>query len=228
MNQLEIKLEYTFIRQDLLALALSHSSVSGGGIKSRPESNERLEFLGDRVLGLTIAELVYKTFSNEPEGHLARRYTDLVRREALSEVGESLGIFQHVSLSPSERSAAKDKARESIVADTCEAIIAAIYLDGGYESASAFILRHWPPLMRVDMGPPVDSKTALQEWGQAKALPLPIYAETFRKGPAHAPVFAVEVSLDGHKATGYGKSKRAAEQESAKHLLEILDPTYGD
>jgi ribonuclease-3 len=228
MNPLEAKLKYTFVRQGLLELALTHSSISGGRTQSRPESNERLEFLGDRVLGLTIAELVYKTFSDEPEGHLARRYTDLVRRESLAAVGESLGVFDHVTLSPSERSAAKDKARESIIANACEAIIAAIYLDGGYEAASVFVLRHWTPLMHVDMGPPIDAKTALQELGQAKALPLPTYSETSRKGPAHAPVFTVEVSLDGHEAAGHGKSKRAAEQEAAKHLLEILDPTYGD
>jgi ribonuclease-3 len=228
MNPLEAKLKYTFVRQGLLELALTHSSILGGRTQSRPESNERLEFLGDRVLGLTIAELVYKTFSDEPEGHLARRYTDLVRRESLAEVGESLGVFDHVTLSPSERAAAKDKARESIIANACEAIIAAIYLDGGYEAASVFVLRHWTPLMHVDMGPPIDAKTALQELGQAKALPLPTYVEMSRKGPAHAPVFTVEVSLVGHGAAGHGKSKRAAEQEAAKHLLEILDPTYGD
>ena len=173
MRKLEDKLEYFFIRQDLLDLALTHSSVLGG----KTQSNERLEFLGDRVLGLAIAELVYKTFPDEPEGHLARRYTDLVRRETLAIVGESLGIFEHIILSSSERSVAKGKARESIIANACEALIASIYLDSGYDAASQFVLRNWTTLMHVDMSPPTDAKTVLQEWGQAKAFPLPTYAE---------------------------------------------------
>jgi ribonuclease-3 len=225
MNQLEAKLEYTFKDQDLLELALTHSSTSGG--QSNAQSNERLEFLGDRVLGLTIAELVYSTFPDEPEGHLARRFTALVRREALAIVGEKLGVIKHLNLSRSERDAATGKAKASIVADACEAIIAAIYLDGGYEPASEFILRHWTALMDADLSPPMDAKTALQEWGQGRGMPHPTYVETSREGPAHAPIFTVKVSLnDGHEATGEGKSKRAAEQEAAKHLLKQTNPTY--
>lgn len=227
MNQLEAKLEYTFEQQDLLELALTHSSAGSRG-SDQTSSNERLEFLGDRVLGLTIAELVYRTFPDEPEGHLARRFTGLVRREALALVGEKLGVIEHLNLSNSDREAASGKARESIVADACEAIIAAIYLDGGYEPAARFILRHWPALLDADLSPPMDAKTALQEWGQGRGLPLPNYVETGREGPAHAPVFTVQVSLkDGQEANGHGKSKRAAEQEAAKLLLEQVDPTYG-
>jgi ribonuclease III len=229
MKQLESKLEYTFKRQGLLELALTHSSVAGGRgqqNQSNAQSNERLEFLGDRVLGLTIAELVYSTFPDEPEGHLARRFTALVRREALAVIGGKLGIIEHLNLSQSERDAATEKAKDSIVADACEALIAAIYLDGGYEAASKFILRHWTALMDTDLSPPMDAKTALQEWGQGRGMPLPTYVETDREGPAHAPMFTVKVSMnDGQEAIGHGKSKRSAEQEAAKHLLEQLEPT---
>jgi ribonuclease-3 len=228
-DDLEPAIGYAFARPELLREALTHpSAVSperGRGRRGRypvRPTYERLEFLGDRVLGLAIADLLWRRFENEPEGHLTRRLTHLVRGKALARVAETIGLGAHLLMSPAEKSAGT-AANSGILADVCEALIAAIYLDGGFDAASAFIGRFWQPLVDEMEGPPRDPKTALQEWAQARALALPSYELVATSGPDHAPRFTVAAKLPGRDgATATASSKRAAEARAAELLLERL------
>lgn len=215
------RLGHAFARPELLREALTHrgAAVAGDGPRF---GNERLEFLGDRVLGLVIAQLVHSGFPDEPEGILARRFTGLVRREALEEVASGLGLGAYLILAESDaQSGARDN--RGIQADACEAVIGALYLDGGLEVARSFILKHWAPLVS-DFGAGVrDAKTRLQEWAQARGLPLPSYREVERSGPAHVPEFVIEAAVKGQPpARGRASSKRAAEQAAAENLLTAI------
>jgi len=218
---LEEALEHRFVRPDLLQLALTHSStVRTPSIRSL--SNQRLEFLGDRVLGLVVAQLLYEQFPDEDEGALARRSVALVRREALAEIAQEISLAPHVIMSTGEEDAG-GRANPGLLADTLEAVIAALYLDGGLEAADAFIRGRWQRLVDANQAPPTDAKTLLQEWAQARSLALPVYEEVGREGPDHAPLFRIRVSLEGHgSANASGPSKRAAEQGAAEILLERL------
>lgn len=221
---------YAFARPELLAEALTHPSALGQAqgrrqrhSRNSPRGYERLEFLGDRVLGLVIAELLWRRFPNEPEGHLTRRLTHLVRAEALARVAEAIGLEAHLVLSRAE-AATGTAANPSILADVCEALIAAIYLDGGFAAASTFVRRFWEPLVEGMEGPPRDPKTALQEWAQARGLALPAYQLVGTSGPDHALRFTVAVSVTGHDpATATASSKRIAEARAAAVLLDRLD-----
>ncbi len=216
-ESLEHALGHRFARPGLLGLALTHSSAPSDG-----RSNQRLEFLGDRVLGLVIAQALYERFPDEDEGALAPRLAALVRRDALVRVARDIGLGGHVLMAKGEEEAG-GRGNPGILADACEAVIAALYLDGGMETARRFILGHWLPLMEEDSVPPKDSKTELQEWAQGRALTLPDYTETAREGPAHAPLFSVRVSLEGYDpAAATGPSKRAAEQAAATALLKRI------
>ena len=214
---LEQKLGHRFARLELLELALTHSSAPGDG-----RSNQRLEFLGDRVLGLVVAQALYERFPDEDEGAMAPRLASLVRRDALARVARDIRLGGHVVMAPGEDiSGGRDN--PGILADTCEAVIAALYLDGGLEPARRFIHGHWLALMEEDLSPPKDSKTELQEWAQARGLALPAYTETGREGPAHAPLFSLRVSVEGiGPAVGTGTSKRAAEQAAAAAALDLI------
>lgn len=215
---LATRLDHHFADLELLREALTHASIAGQP-GACPRSNERLEFLGDRVLGLIVAHLLYTEFPREPEGALARRHAALVRREALARVAEAidLGAFLHVSRGEED---AGGQRNPGLLADTCEAVIAAMYLDGGLEAARQFVVRHWQTMMGEATRPPKDPKTALQEWAQARSLPLPRYREVERRGPPHAPTFSVEVAVDGLQPTvASGASKRTAEQAAAEALL---------
>jgi ribonuclease III len=221
---------YSFARPELLKEALTHpSALVSGQVRGRrrgdhsfDRSYERLEFLGDRVLGLVIADLLWRRFENEAEGHLTRRHTHLVRRETLASVAKLIGLGPHVILSRAERAAGAD-GNSAILADACEALIAAIYLDGGFEAAAAFVRRFWQPLLDDMAGPPRDPKTALQEWAQARGLALPIYELVASSGPGHALQFTVEASVAAcHRATATASSKRVAEAAAAQRLLELL------
>ncbi len=211
-------LGHDFARPELLEQALTHRSASPGrGVESL--GYERLEFLGDRVLGLIVAELLLARYPEEDEGRIARRYAALVRRESLVRVAGEIDLGRHLRLSPGEAGAG---GRESpaLLADACEAVIAALYLDGGLAAARAFVERHWAPLMEEAAAPPSDAKTALQEWAQARRRPLPEYRILEEHGPAHAPEFLVEARVEGlPPATGRGRSKRAAEQAAAAAVL---------
>ncbi len=209
---LDEKLGYTFKDRDLLKRALTHAGADHN------RSNERLEFLGDRVLGIVVARTLYDLYPDEQEGSLTHRLHALVRWESCARVGEAVGLWDHLILTRSEM--AGGRGRGPIVGSACAALIAAIYIDGGFPAARDFILRFWDfrnfePEMR-------DAKTRLQEWAQGKgrAAAAPVYAVVERDGPDHAPRFVVEVHVPGcDPERGAGGSKREAEQDAAAKLL---------
>ena len=221
-------LDHCFADPALLREALTHPSTD---LQDRGDARfgyERLEFLGDRVLGLVIAEWLLERFPDEPEGSLARRHTALVRRETLAQVAREIGLGGHLILSPGEDESG-GRENEAILADACEAVIAALYLDGGSEPARAFIRAAFAEAIDRHQRPPQDAKTALQEWAQARGLPLPDYEEVSRSGPDHRPLFEIRVSIDGHApATASGTSKRVAERQAASLLLEALRGEAGE
>ena len=223
---------HPFSRPELLRDALTHpSALPPARGKSRRRGGrhdyERLEFLGDRVLGLVVAEMLFRRFTGEPEGDLTRRLADIVRRDALAAVALELGLERHLVLSPSEASAGA-AGNPGILADVCEAVIAAVYLDGGLGAAEAFIKRHWQPLIDRMPEVPRDPKTRLQEWAQARSLGLPAYRVVATDGPDHAPHFTVAVSVgQSDEATATAPSKRAAETEAAAALLAQLGQPTG-
>ncbi len=213
-------LGHRFADPPLLAEALTHPSAHA---RRGPRlSYERLEFLGDRVLGLVVAELLWRRYPEEAEGELTRRHTGLVRRESLVEVARALGLGAFVILSPGEAQAGA-RENSSVLADTCEAVIAALYLDGGLEAARGFVHRYWEPLLQTAATPPRDPKTALQEWAQGRGRGLPIYETVAVAGPAHKRVFTVSARVEGvEPATASGGSKRAAETAAAAELIARL------
>jgi ribonuclease-3 len=219
---------YEFIRHELLQEALTHPSAlvaerRGRRRKLGKRSYERLEFLGDRVLGLVVADLLWQRFADEPEGDLTRRHTHLVRREALGRVAKTIALGPHVVLSRAEAAAGAADNNLGILADACEALIAAIFVDGGFAAAAAFIRRFWEPLIDEMEEPPRDPKTALQEWAQARGLALPAYELLATSGPDHSPLFTVAASVPGHdRATATASSKRLAEARAAASLLGRL------
>ena len=220
-SALDTALGYRFKDRALLERALTHSSVRANGRSTRAASadNQRLEFLGDRVLGLVIAELISEAFPAANEGDLARRFNHLVRGETCAAVARGWGIGTFLLVSDSEaESGGRDK--ENILADACEAVLAAVFLEAGFETARKLVRQHWSPLLSQLPVEPADAKSTLQEWAQAQGLPVPVYREIKREGPDHAPMFTAEVRID-HKrgATGSGANKRAAEQEAATSLL---------
>lgn len=209
---LEERLSYTFKDPALLTRALKHSSLE-------EESYERLEFLGDRVLGLVIAETLLALFPDEPEGALAKRLNALVRRETLVLIAKDLNLSDDILVSDTERSTGGHES-ENVQADCVESLIGAVYLDGGYGAAHALVKRFYEGRIDANSEVPQDPKTALQEWAQGRGLPVPDYEVVHREGPDHAPLFTVEVRVQGQiPATGEGTSRRAAEKEAATQLL---------
>ena len=168
---------------------------------------------------MVVAAMLYEAFPHEAEGALSQRYSALVRREALEGVARGLSLGDRLTLSRSE-GASGGRDNPANLADACEALIGALYVDGGLQAAERFIRRYWAPAMNADPKPPRDPKTRLQEWTQSRALGLPVYRTLSSKGPAHAPLFEVEVEVAGlGKAVGTGATKRAAEQDAAGTLL---------
>lgn len=220
LDALSARLGHRFDRPALLRQALTHASGVARG--RHGDSYERLEFLGDRVLSLVVAELLIEGFPDEREGEIARRHAALVRREALAEVAAGIDLGAAILLSRGEAEAGGHR-NPAILADVCEAVIAALYIDGGLECARGFIERHWRPRIDAEARPPMDAKTTLQEWAQGRSLPLPSYRETGRQGPDHGPVFTVEVAVVGQASVrGTGASKREAQQAAAARLLRTL------
>ncbi|MEL7464100.1 MAG: ribonuclease III [Pseudomonadota bacterium] len=213
------RLGHSFSDLGLLDEALTHPSATS---PARPH-NQRLEFLGDRVLGLCIAEALVARFPEEAEGDLAPRLNELVRKETCAEVARAVGVDQALRLGKSEVKTG-GKRKTAILGDAMEAVIAAIYLDGGETAARAFVMRQWGG--RIDAQgaeAPRDAKTHLQEWAQGQSLKPPRYETVGRSGPDHAPVFRIAVSLQsGERAEGEARSKRAAEQEAAAKLVAEL------
>jgi ribonuclease-3 len=215
---LEKTIGYRFKDRDLLDRSLTHISAIAGG--SRANSYQRLEFLGDHVLGLIISDMLFRAFPKADEGELSRRLADLVRREACADVARAIDLGAALRLGASEVNAG-GRMRTAILADVCEALVGAVYLDGGYDAAGTLVEQLWGERMRTPARPLRDAKTMLQEWAQARGLPTPTYKEVERTGPHHNPQFRVAVVLPGKQpAEGLGRSKRVAEQAAAAAMLE--------
>ena len=214
--ELEARLGHTFRDPALLDRALTHVSAAAG---EHAQSNQRLEFLGDRVLGLSVAELLYAAFPIATEGELSRRLSVLVRRESCADMAEqwSLGGFLHLGSGEGKAGGRRNRAT---LADATEAVLGAVFLDAGYEAAKGVIERALGEQIRASVSPLRDPKTALQEWAQGEGKPTPTYTVVERTGPDHAPRFAVAARIRGvEEGVGAGSSKREAEQSAALVVL---------
>lgn len=219
LDTLQAAIGHTFNDPSLLKQALTHSSAASKRLKS----NERMEFLGDRVLGLCLAEMLLESYQDEDEGGIGYRFTALAQRDALARVAGNIGIASEIKLSTGEHMTG-GRENPGVLADAVEAVLAAIYLDGGINAARTFVVTHWTAMMREDKRPPKDPKTTLQEWAQGRGLGLPTYKITGQSGPDHQPVFDVSVHLEGAgSAVGEGQNKRNAEQSAAEALLKKLE-----
>lgn len=218
-EQVERRLGHAFADRALLDRALTHASANPAGGKTR--DNEVLEFIGDRVIGLLAAERLAELYPDAPEGDLAPRLNALVSRKACAEVARRMGLGPALRLAGSEtKGGGRDK--ESILAGACEAVMAALYHDGGLETARRVFLDLWSEAI-AGLGEPRlrDAKTALQEWAQGMGRPLPVYRVVDRAGPDHAPTFTVEAAIVGYDpATAQGRSRQEAEMAAARVLLE--------
>jgi ribonuclease III len=215
--QLSDRLGYAFNNEGLLKIALTHSSARTG---TKPgEDNELLEFLGDRVLGLAIAELLISRFPDAHEGELARWYNHLVRAETCALVAQDWELGHYLMMSGGEADSG-GRYKKTILANACEALLGAVFTDRGYEAARDIVHRFWERLLgELEIAAP-DAKSVLQEWAQGRKLALPRYLEIAREGPDHAPRFTSEVQIEGiEPERGQGANKRAAEQAAAYRML---------
>jgi ribonuclease III len=213
------RLGHRFARPELLVRAVTHASI---GTATRPD-NQRLEFLGDRVLGLVMAEALLSADTDAREGQLAPRFNALVRKETCADVAREVGLGDVLKLGRSEMLTG-GRRKEALLGDAMEAVIAAVYQDAGFEGARALVLRLWAGRIAAVEPDARDAKTSLQEWAQARGMPPPAYEEAGRSGPDHAPVFTVRVMLaSGEAAEATAGSKRVAEQAAARALLERME-----
>lgn len=219
MEKLEHILGYSFKNKQLLEQAITHTSVTG----NLAQNYERLEFLGDRVLGVSVAALLYAAFPDEPEGSLSQRFMALVCKETVAEIVLKLGIDIYI------RSEGIDiKHNDNVLCDVGEAIIGAVFLDAGSEVAVEFVKRHWSTLINTHTRPPKDAKTSLQEFAHGNGWKTPIYVEVKREGSEHNPQFFMKVIVEGHgEAVGQGHNKKMAEQSAAKKLLQEFEVVHG-
>jgi ribonuclease III len=220
LSALESRLGYRFRDSALAVLALTHLSAQNSSGQGRAQSYQRLEFLGDRVLGVVIAGRLYQAFPNASEGELSMRFAKLVRRETCVEIATQWDVGPHVALGLGEaRGGGRKKA--AILADVCESLIGAVFVDGGFAAAEALVLSAWGDRITAGAEPARDAKTAVQEWAQSRSLSPPRYEEVERSGPAHAPHFVMRVALEGFEPeVGAASSKRAAEQAAAQAFLD--------
>ncbi len=213
------RLGHVFRKPDLLVRAVTHASI---GSATRPD-NQRLEFLGDRVLGLVMAEALLAADPEAREGQLAPRFNALVRKETCADVARGIGLGEVLKLGRSEMLTG-GRRKEALLGDAMEAVIAAVYQDAGFEAARALVLRLWGGRIAAVEPDARDAKTSLQEWAQARGMPPPAYTEAGRSGPDHAPQFTVRVTLaSGETAEATAGSKRVAEQAAARILLVRLE-----
>ncbi|WP_036257608.1 ribonuclease III [Methylocapsa aurea] len=224
IGALEARIGHSFADRGLIGAALTHVSAANG---SRRETYQRLEFLGDRVLGLVISQMLYEAFPAADEGELSRRLADLVRKESCAEVALEWGVQAFIRLGESEKQTGA--ANAAILGDICESIIGAVFLDAGYDAARALVAGAFEARMRSPRRPLRDPKTALQEWAQARGLPTPLYRETARRGPDHAPEFTISVEVAGYRcAEATGFAKRLAEQAAAADFIAREGIDQGD
>jgi ribonuclease-3 len=217
LKDLAARIGHDFSDPALLELALVHSSARAG---ARPdEDNERLEFLGDRVLGLAVAELLTDAFPEVCEGELARWFNQLVRAETCAEIAQGWSLGDVILMSGGEAGTG-GRRKKTILANACEAVLGAVFADGGYDAARRVVRAFWEPqLGRIGLAI-LDAKSVLQEWAQGRRLPLPRYSEVAREGPDHAPHFTAEVQIEGvAPERGQGANKREAEQAAALAML---------
>ncbi|MCU0884519.1 MAG: ribonuclease III [Beijerinckiaceae bacterium] len=218
LADLEARLGHVFANRKLLEHALTHMSAAPADAK-RTGSYQRLEFLGDRVLGICVAELLFNTYPAAEEGELSRRLADLVRKETCAEMALAWAIGPYLKVGDGEAASGARK-NKAILADAFESIVGAIFLDGGYAAARQALEAALGDRLRQTSRPPRDAKTALQEWAQGQGLPTPNYIEVGRSGPDHAPVFKVAAHVHGlADGLGEGRSKRLAEQVAAENFL---------
>jgi ribonuclease-3 len=217
MAEAAARIGHDFRDAALLIEALTHPSVGGA------RDNQRLEFLGDRVLGLLIAEALLREDPEAAEGDLAPRLNALVRKETCAEIAREIDLGAALRMGRSEMISG-GRRKQAILGDAMEAVIAAIYFDAGLDAVRAIVARLWGARIRAVRATGRDAKTALQEWAQARAMPPPLYTDLARTGPDHAPLFSVEARLaDGSAATGEAASKRAAQQAAAAALLAQVE-----
>ena len=214
LKLIQDKLNITFSRPALVQEALTHASSKGG------ENYERMEFLGDRVLGLAVADLLYETFPQDSEGGLAKRHAALVQGTTLAEIAREINLGDLLILSDAERQSG-GAANDHILADCIESLLGALYLDQGFGPCRETIKRLVGKRIETVKKPPQDPKTELQEWAQGRGLPLPVYEIVERSGPDHAPLFKIQVSVEGlTPALAEGASRRLAEKAAAEKLLK--------
>ncbi len=219
IDAIQDALQFNFQDTDYIQKALTHSSAHHD---SEGKDYERLEFLGDRIVNLIVADLLFHTFREEREGALAKRHTALIRTETLADMARELKLGEFVYLSDSERKAGGAE-NDNILADIMEAVTAAIYLDAGFEKAEDFFHRVLGDRLHSMAEPPRDPKTTLQEWSQAQNIGLPIYEVIGQDGPDHAPTFTIQVSLPGYEPqSASSTSKKRAEKDAAQKLLDSI------
>jgi ribonuclease-3 len=215
-RELETSVGYRFRDPALLEEALTHATAANANSRA---NYQRLEFLGDRVLGLAVAGMLFEAFPTAKEGELSKRLSDLVRRETCAEVAREWGLAGYIRLGAGEAASGAGE-RAPILADACEALIGAVFVDGGFAAARELVRGAFEDRMRARPRPSLDPKTALQEWAQARGLPTPVYRTQERSGPDHAPRFTISVEVDGFEASAADAgSKRAAEQGAAEAFL---------
>jgi ribonuclease-3 len=220
IQALQTRLGHVFEDRTLLELALTHASTGGGAV-GRPANNERLEFLGDRVLGLTIAEALLESEADAAAGDLAKRFAALVSKDACARVARAIGVGEALRLAGGEsRRGARD--HDTILADACEALIAALHIELGFEGAAALVRKMWEPLLTERIDPAATNpKSALQEWAAAAGRAPPAYRVVSRSGPDHDPRFVVAVDVEGETAAeGHGGSLQTAQKAAALAMLE--------
>jgi ribonuclease-3 len=213
------RIGHEFAQPALLVRAVTHASLSS---PTRPD-NERLEFLGDRILGLVMAEALLNADPNASEGQLAPRFNAMVRKETNADVAREIGLGEVLKLGRSEMMSG-GRRRDALLGDAMEAVIAAVYMDAGFDAARALVLRLWGARIGAVAQDARDAKSSLQEWAQGRGMATPIYTELGRSGPDHQPIFTVEVRLEnGEAESAEAGSKRIAEQMAAKALLARVE-----
>ncbi len=219
LDALEARIGHVFIDRALLEKALTHISALPAASVHRIDSYQRLEFLGDRVLGLAVSHMLYEAFPAAEEGELSRRLADLVRKDTCAEIARLWELSDVLRLGEGEAQTGGAR-KKAILGDICESVLGAVFLDGGFEAAQQVVRRNFETRMRSPGRPLRDAKTLLQEWAQARGLPTPVYKQIARSGPDHAPSFGIEVAVQGFESEkAEGSSKRLAEQASAQKFL---------
>lgn len=215
--------DYKFTNEGILEEALTHPSVNKRNNENQIISYERLEFLGDSVLNMVVSAMLFKLFPEEKEGALARRKTDLVCGSTIANVAKEIGLSDLIIMNNSERCNG-GKCNLKNLENALEALIGAIYIDGGFENVARFITQYWEKLAKNTLNPPQDPKTSLQEWTQKSKLPLPEYKLVKQTGPAHIPEFTISVCIENYgEVFAYASSKKVAEQKAAELMLEKIE-----